>query len=342
MSELSLILVVVTILLALAFDVMNGFHDAANSIATVVSTRVLKPMTAVIWAAFFNLVAMFIFGPRVAETVSEIVKVIPNVDLYIWVLLAALVGAILWDFLTWWLGLPTSSSHALIGGLAGAAITYGGIEILHIQTLLIIILFIVLSPLLGFLLASFLIAVLYWINRRCRPGKVDRFFRVGQLVSAALYSIGHGANDAQKTMGIILAVLIASGLLPAHTHLSLYHSDTLWIILTCQLAMSIGTFFGGWRIVKTMGMRLTKIKPIGGFSAESAGAITLFFATLYGIPVSTTHTITGAIIGVGTTTASLSRVKWQIAKKIVWAWILTIPGSGIMAAALFYIVKIFL
>lgn len=342
MNDPSYLLVLTTIVLALAFDLLNGFHDAANSIATIVSTQVLKPQTAVIWAAFFNLVAMVIFGPRVAETVSQIIEIIPNETTYTWLILSGLVGAIFWDLLTWWFGLPTSSSHALIGGLAGAGVAFGGFQILHIKTLYIIGAFIVLSPLIGFILASALIVFLYWLNRKARPGVVDLRFRRGQLLSAALYSIGHGANDAQKTMGIILAVLIAGGILKAGTELSLYSSETSWIIFSCQLAMSLGTFFGGWRIVKTMGMKITKLKPIGGFSAETAGAFTLFFATLLGIPVSTTHTITGAIVGVGASTASVSHVRWEVAKKIVWAWILTLPGAALLSGLLFLFIQTFL
>ena len=342
MNDPSYLLVLTTIVLALAFDLLNGFHDAANSIATIVSTQVLKPQTAVIWAAFFNLVAMVIFGPRVAETVSQIIQIIPNETTYTWLILSGLVGAIFWDLLTWWCGLPTSSSHALIGGLAGAGFAFGGFQILHIKTLYIVGAFIVLSPLIGFILGSAMIVLLYWLNRKARPGVVDRRFRRGQLISAALYSIGHGANDAQKTMGIILAVLIAGGLLKAGTELSLYSSETSWIIFSCQLAMSLGTLFGGWRIVKTMGMKITKLKPIGGFSAETAGAFTLFFATLLGIPVSTTHTITGAIVGVGASTASVSHVKWEIAKKIVWAWILTLPGAALLSGLLFLFIQTFL
>jgi PiT family inorganic phosphate transporter len=340
MNNLSLI--ILTIAIALVFDVINGFHDAANSIATVVATRVLKPLTAVGWAAFFNLFAMFVFGPHVAETVSSIIKVVPSESVFLWILLSGLLGAIVWDLLTWWLGLPTSSSHALIGGLVGAALAFGGPQVIQLEPVILIALFIFISPLIGFLLGSILIVGLYWLNRKERPGVVDRRFRHGQILSAALYSIGHGANDAQKTMGIILAVLIAGGLIAPNTELSLYHTDTLWIILSCHLAMAIGTFMGGWRIVRTMGMRLTKIRPIGGFAAETAGAFTLFMATMLGIPVSTTHTITGAINGVGTSTTSLTHVKWAIAARIVWAWILTLPGSAILAALGFYLFKLLL
>lgn len=332
--------VILTVVLALAFDWLNGFHDAANSIATIVSTRVLQPLTAVFWAAFFNFIAFLIFGPRVAETVSEIVKIAPGDSSYVFIVLYGVLGAIAWNILTWWLGLPTSSSHALIGGLAGTALAYAGFAILRIKTLLVIVAFIFISPFVGFILAFFFIVLLYWIFRNFRPGILNKGFRHGQLVSAALYSIGHGANDAQKTMGIILAVLIAGGMLPLSTTLSLRHADTLWIILSCQLAMSLGTLFGGWRIVKTVGMKITKLKPIGGFSAELASALSIFAATYLGIPVSTTHTLTGAIVGVGTSTTSFSKVKWGVAKKIVWAWFLTIPGAGLVAAFFFYLHKL--
>lgn len=331
--------IVLTVVIALAFDWMNGFHDAANSIATIVSTRVLQPLTAVIWAAFFNFIAFLIFGPKVAETVSEIVKIQPGDAVYVFVVLYGVLGAILWNVLTWWLGLPTSSSHALIGGLAGAAVMHAGFQILRMKTIVVIVAFIFISPLIGFILGFLFMILLYWIFQNFRIGILNKGFRKGQLVSAALYSLGHGANDAQKTMGIILAVLIAGGALPSSTKLTLDNSDTLWIILACQLAISLGTLFGGWRIVKTMGMKITKLKPIGGFSAELASAISLFFATLLGIPVSTTHTITGAIIGVGSSTAVVSRVKWGVAKKILWAWILTIPGAGLMAALFFFVYK---
>jgi inorganic phosphate transporter, PiT family len=333
--------IIFTVVIALTFDFMNGFHDAANSIATIVSTRVLPPLAAVVWAAFFNLIAFLIFGPRVAETISEIVKIQPGDSSYVFVVLSGVLGAIFWDILTWWFGLPSSSSHALIGGLAGAAIVQAGFHILRMKSIALIIAFIFISPLIGFVLGFFFIIVLYWMFQSFRPGALNQVFRKGQLVSAALYSIGHGANDAQKTMGVILAVLIAAGLLPHGTILSLERSDTLWIILSCQIAMSLGTLCGGWRIVKTMGMKITKLRPVGGFSAECASAIALFTATYLGIPVSTTHTITGAIVGVGSSTTSFSRVKWRVAGKIVWAWILTIPGAGIVSALVFYLFKLF-
>jgi PiT family inorganic phosphate transporter len=334
------LLLLISIAAALIFDIMNGFHDAANSIATIVSTRVLRPATAVLWAAFFNLVAMMIFGPKVAETISQIVKVEAGDPVYLWVIFSGIVGAFLWDFLTWWLGLPTSSSHALIGGFSGAGVAYGGWKVLHFDKMLVIVEFIFLSPLIGFALGFFIICLLFWICKNKRPGAVDKGFRKGQLVSAALYSIGHGANDAQKTMGIILALLIAQGILGPSTRLSLYNPQTVWIILSCHMAMSLGTLLGGWRIVKTMGMKITKLRPIGGFSAETAGAFTIFGATLLGIPVSTTHTITGAIIGVGCSTTTFSRIKWGIATRIIWAWILTIPCAALIAALIFYCTQV--
>lgn len=334
-----LYLVLFTIFIAILFDLINGFHDAANSIATVVSTQVLKPQIAVFWAAFFNFVAIFILTPRVAESISEIVKIQSNESVYIWVIFSGLIGAILWDLLTWWLSLPVSSSHALIGGVAGAGIAYGGFEALHAEIILTTVAFIVISPLLGFCLGFVIMLTNYLIVRFKDPTTIDRFFRKSQLASAALYSIGHGANDAQKTMGIILAVLIASGFLPLNTKISLFHEETWWIVLTCNFAMSVGTALGGWRIVKTMGMRLTKLKPMGGFSAETAGAISIFFATHFGIPVSTTHTITASIMGVGVVSNPLSKIKWLVATRIVWAWILTLPAAGAMGALIFYLIK---
>lgn len=336
----ALFLLIFSIIIALIFDVMNGFHDAANSIATVVSTRVLSPQFAVFWAAFFNFVAMFVFVPRVADTIANIVIIEPHDPTYVIVVSSGLIGAIIWDLLTWWLGLPTSSSHALIGGLSGAAISYSGLDTLRTDLLIITVEFIVLAPLIGFVLGFCFIIPMYWLFRNARPRTVDKVFRKGQLLSAALYSIGHGANDAQKTMGVILALLIAYGYLPSDTHLSLFNMDTLWIILACHAAMSLGTALGGWRIVKTMGMKITKLRPIGGFCAESAGAITLFLATHIGIPVSTTHTITGAIVGVGSAVTPFSRIRWGIATRIVWAWILTIPAAAILSAVCFYFCRL--
>src|SRR5512141_472429 len=307
-----LLLVIGTVVLALAFDVINGFHDAANSIATVVSTRVLSPQVAVIWAAVFNFVAMFVFAPRVANTVSKIVKINPSDSTFIYVVLAGLVGAIVWDLITWWLGLPTSSSHALIGGFAGAGVTHAGWSVVRWDKLVPTMTYIPVAPLIGFVLGVVAMTAVYWIFRRWRPSAVDRVFRRGQLLSAALYSLGHGGNDAQKTMGIIVALLVAAGMVGEDVQLSLMDPKTMWIGLSCNLAMALGTACGGWRIVKTMGMKITKLQPVGGFCAETAGASTLFLATHLGIPVSTTHTITGAIVGVGST-MNKSAVRWAVA-----------------------------
>jgi PiT family inorganic phosphate transporter len=329
--DVAFAMVILVVVVALAFDIINGFHDAANSIATVVSTRVLTPQIAVLWAAFFNFIAMFVFAPKVANTIAKIVKVTPNDGAYIYVVLAGLIGAIIWDLITWWWGLPTSSSHALIGGFAGAGVAHAGWDALHWNNIWKTVKFIPLAPLIGFASGYALMVIVFWLFRRWRPGAVDGLFRKGQLVSAALYSLGHGGNDAQKTMGIIVALLIASGSLHPDVTLSLTDGDTLWIILSCHIAMAIGTAMGGWRIVRTMGMKITKLKPVGGFCAESAGALTLFMATHSGIPVSTTHTITGSIIGVGATT-KLSGIKWGVAGRIVWAWVLTIPCSALVGA----------
>ncbi len=328
------VLMILTILVALAFDVINGFHDAANSIATVVSTQVLSPRLAVLWAAFFNFIAMFVFAPRVADTVSKIVRIEASDPTFMWVVLAGLIGAVVWDLITWWLGLPTSSSHALIGGLAGAGITHAGWAVLRWDKVLPTIAYIPIAPLIGFALGLAVMVVVYWLFRRWQPATVDRLFRRGQLLSAALYSLGHGGNDAQKTMGIIIATMIAAGAMGHDVQLSLRDPATLWIILSCNTAMGIGTALGGWRIVKTMGMKITKLKPVGGFCAETAGATTLFLATHLGIPVSTTHTITGAIIGVGSTT-KFSTIRWGIAARIVWAWVLTIPAAALVGAGCF-------
>jgi PiT family inorganic phosphate transporter len=334
-----MIVIVVTVAVALIFDVINGFHDAANSIATVVSTRVLTPQVAVWWAAFFNFVAMFVFAPRVADTIAKIVKIDGSDTVYVYVVLSGLAGAIIWDLITWWLGLPTSSSHALIGGVAGAGLAYKGMDVIQWSSIWKTVKFIPLAPLIGLVAGFILMIIIYWIFRRWRPYDVDRLFRKAQLISAALYSLGHGGNDAQKTMGIIMALLIAGGIMKPDTQLSLLHPNTMWIILSCHLAMGLGTAFGGWRIVKTMGQKITKLKPVGGFCAETAGATTLFVATHFGIPVSTTHTITGAIVGVGATN-KLSGIKWGVAGKIVWAWLFTIPAAGLMSALCFYVIKL--
>ena len=349
------LLVVVTILIALSFDFINGFHDAANSIATVVSTRVLSPRLAVIWAAGFNFVAAFIFGTAVAKSVSSGFVDPQQVTQY--VLLAALGGAIIWDLITWFVGLPTSSSHALIGGLAGAGIAHGGWHVLVFtpklhwpivgtipglgEKWMSTLFFIVLAPLIGLAIGLTLMVIVSWIFHRSAPRTVDKLFRKLQILSAAAYSIGHGGNDAQKTMGIIAGALFAGGILTRQQFASGWGPYKWWIILGANAAMGLGTYFGGWRIVHTMGAKITKLKPVGGFCAESAGATTLFFLAYNGIPVSTTHTITGAIVGVGST-GRLSAVRWGVAERIVWAWILTIPASAIVAALLFWLVRLFI
>lgn len=325
-AEISFGMVVFLIVLALAFDFMNGFHDAANSIATVVSTRVLRPQYAVAWAAFFNFIAFLFFGLHVANTIGKGVIEPTIVDQY--VLLGALVGAIVWNGITWWFGLPSSSSHALIGGLGGAAVAKGGVQALIGSGFLKISLAIVLSPLLGFTLGMLLMTAVAWLFFRTTPRKVDRWFRRLQLVSASLYSLGHGGNDAQKTMGIIALILVAQGSLRPD-----FKAEEIpfWVVISCQAAIGAGTLFGGWRIVKTMGQKITRLKPVGGFCAETGGALTLFLATALGIPVSTTHTITGAIIGVGAT-HKLSAVRWGVAERIIWAWVLTIPCTAFISA----------
>jgi PiT family inorganic phosphate transporter len=300
---------------------------------------VLSPRTAVFWAAFFNFAAMFVFKPEVANTIRKIVHIDPQDPAFISVVLASLAGAIAWDLLTWWWGLPTSSSHALIGGLVGAGVTHKGLRVIAWSKVWSTVQFIPLAPLIGLAIGFSIMVAVFWIFRRWRPGRVDNLFRKLQLISAAFYSLNHGANDAQKTMGVIMALLIASGLMSPDTELSILRLNTLWIILACHLAMAIGTAFGGWRIVKTMGMRITKLKPVGGFCAETAGAATLFLATHWGIPVSTTHTITGAIIGVGATN-KLSGIKWGVAQRIVWVWILTIPCSALTSALCFLVIKL--
>jgi PiT family inorganic phosphate transporter len=329
------------VVLALVFDVINGFHDAANSIATVVSTRVLSPQVAVLWAGFFNFVAMFVFAPRVADTIAKIVIIDGSDSAYVYVVLCGLVGAIIWDLVTWRLGLPTSSSHALIGGVAGAGMAYQGLDVIRWGNIWKTVKFIPLAPALGLVMAAAAMIAVSWIFRKQRPTTVDHIFRRGQLLSAAMYSLGHGGNDAQKTMGIIMALLMAGGLMRPDTQLSLWHWNTLWIILSCHLAMAVGTALGGWRIVKTMGMKIVKLRPVGGFCAETSGAITLFAATHLGIPVSTTHTITGSIVGVGATT-KMSGIKWGVAGRIVWAWIITIPASALVSAGSFALLRLFM
>ncbi|MCZ2496197.1 inorganic phosphate transporter [Xylophilus sp. Kf1] len=328
-AQVALWAIVLLVMLALVFDFMNGFHDAANSIATVVSTGVLKPGQAVVFAAFFNLVAIGVFHLSVAATVGKGIALPGVVDIH--VVFGALVGAITWNVITWHYGIPSSSSHALIGGIVGAVIAKAGTGALLFSGIWRTVLFIFVSPLLGFLLGSMMMVVVAWIFRRSTPSRVDRWFRRLQLVSAGAYSLGHGGNDAQKTIGIIWMLLIATGYASAGDA-----APPTWTIVSCYTAIALGTMFGGWRIVKTMGQKITKLKPVGGFCAETGGAITLFLATLLGIPVSTTHTITGAIVGVGSTQRA-SAVRWGVAGNIVWAWILTIPASAVVAALAYWV-----
>jgi PiT family inorganic phosphate transporter len=332
--EITFVVLAGLVLLALAFDFMNGLHDAANSIATVVSTGVMKPHHAVAFAAFFNFVAIFIFHLKVASTVGKGIVDPDVIDHY--VIFGALVGAISWNGITWFFGLPSSSSHALIGGLIGAAVAKIGFSSLVSKGIGMTVLFIFLSPVMGFVLGGLLLVVVSWIVRKSSPYRVDRWFRRLQLVSASAYSLGHGGNDAQKTIGIIWALLIAS-----HAHPASAASPPAWVIVSCYVAIGMGTFFGGWRIVKTMGQKITKLKPVHGFCAETGGAITLFLATALGVPVSTTHTITGAIVGVGST-RKFSAVRWGVAGNIVWAWIFTIPASAFIAAVSWWVGRQFL
>ena len=318
-----MVTIIAIVVIALAFDYINGFHDAANSIATVVSTRVLTPRAAVAWAAFFNFIAFVVFPLHVAHTIGKGIidpKIVDDA-----VLFGALGGAIAWNLITWFYGLPSSSSHALVGGLIGAGFCKGGSSVIQ-SGVAKTALFIVISPVLGMLLGGGMMVMVAWMVRRAQPGKIDRWFRRLQLVSSALFSLGHGANDAQKTMGIIMAMLIAKGQLGPHADVP------MWVILSCQLAMGLGTLSGGWRIVKTMGMRLTKLKPIGGFCAEAGAASMLFLASALGVPVSTTHTITGAIVGVGAARRA-SAVRWHVAQRIVIAWVITLPAAALLGAA---------
>ena len=321
--------VALLVVLAVAFDFMNGFHDAANSIATVVSTGVLKPQQAVLFAAFFNVVAIFIFQLKVAATVGKGIVMPGVVDHH--VVFGALIGAIFWNIVTWWYGIPSSSSHALIGGIVGAVIAKSGASSLIAGGVLKTVAFIFVSPLLGFLLGSLLMVIVAHLFRRASPLRVDNWFRRLQLVSAGLYSLGHGGNDAQKTIGIIWMLLIATGYTAASDRL-----PPAWVIWVCYIAIGLGTMFGGWRIVKTMGQRITKLRPVGGFCAETGGALTLFLATSLGIPVSTTHTITGAIVGVGSVRRAAA-VRWGIAGNIVWAWVFTIPASAFVAGVFYWV-----
>ncbi len=321
--HISLAVVIGLVGLALFFDFLNGFHDAANSIATVVSTGVLKPKHAVIWAATFNFIALFLFGTHVAATIGKGIVDPTAVDQY--VVFGALMGAVAWNLITWFYGIPSSSSHALIGGIVGATMAKAGVGPLVGSGIGKTVLFIVLSPLLGMLLGSIMMLLVAWTFRRSTPARVDRWFRRLQLVSAGAYSLGHGGNDAQKTIGIIWLLLIAAGITGQH------ESVPAWVVVSCYTAIGLGTMFGGWRIVKTMGQGITKLKPVGGFCAETGGAITLFIASALGVPVSTTHTITGAIVGVGSA-HRMSAVRWGLASSIVWAWVLTIPASALIAA----------
>ena len=330
-TVVNLWVIVLLVALALSFDFMNGFHDAANAIATIVSTGVLKPGLAVVWAAFFNFIALFVFGLSVAATIGK-GMVDPNlIDTH--VIFGALVGAIIWNIVTWYYGIPSSSSHALIGGMIGATVAKAGTGALVSAGITKTVLFILVAPFMGFALGALLLLWVSWLFRRSTPYRVDKWFRRGQLISCALYCLGHGSNDAQKTMGIIWLLLIISGMATKDIN-----SLPYWVVISCYAAISLGTLFGGWRIVKTMGQKITKLKPVGGFCAETGGAITLFISSTFGIPVSTTHTITGAIVGVGAA-RKLSAVRWGIAGNIVWAWVLTIPASAFVAAIAWWIGK---
>jgi len=327
--QAALWVVVLLVVLALAFDFMNGFHDAANSIATVVSTGVLKPAQAVLFAAFFNVIAIFIFHLSVAATVGKGIVQPGIVDTH--VVFGALAGAVSWNVITWYYGIPSSSSHALIGGIVGAVMAKAGAGALISAGILKTVVFIFVSPVLGFLLGSLMMVLVANLFKRSRPSKVDKWFRRLQLVSAGAYSLGHGGNDAQKTIGIIWMLLVATGYVSATDS-----SPPTWTIVCCYMAIGMGTMFGGWRIVKTMGQKITKLKPVGGFCAETGGALTLFLATALGIPVSTTHTITGAIVGVGSTQRA-SAVRWGVAGNIIWAWVLTIPASAFVASIAYWL-----
>jgi PiT family inorganic phosphate transporter len=344
-------LIIFFVFLALVFDFLNGFHDAANSIATIVSTRVLTPGQAVVWAAFFNFVAAFIFGTKVAGTISG--DMVDNKLIDVYVVASGLMGAIVWNIITWLLGLPTSSSHALVGGLGGAAVVKSGIIALKPEGWILVLIGIVLAPTIGFLLGSLNMIWIAWIARRASPHRIDRLFRRLQLVSAAFYSLGHGGNDAQKTMGIIVMLLTAAGMkqytaadpnsFMNHFHIFGGQGTTVawWIILTCHAAIALGTMFGGWRIVKTMGSSITRLQPVGGFCAETAAAITIFgFTKIRGVPISTTHAITGAILGVGTT-KGIRSVRWIWGQRIILAWILTLPCSAFIAALTYSVMRLF-
>lgn len=333
-----LILVIFVIAVALVFDFLNGFHDAANSIATVVSTRVLSPRAAVLLAAVCNFAAAFMLETKVASTIGKDIVHQEFLDPYM--VMFGLLGAIIWNLITWWFGLPTSSSHALVGGFAGAAVAKAGLIALKGEGFLKVVPYIVIAPLVGLVLGRLMMLLMYFLFRKSSPRDVDHIFRRGQLVSASIFSFSHGMNDAQKTMGIILALLIAANMHPAAGPDGSTHVP-LWVILSCHAAIGLGTYFGGWRIVKTLGLRLTKLQPIGGFCAETGGGVTIVFLSLFGIPLSTTHTITGAIIGAGSV-RRLSAVRWGVAKNIVWAWILTIPCSAFFGALLEWSVRPFI
>ena len=332
-----LLLLIITILVALIFDFLNGFHDAANSIATVVSTRVLSPKLTVLWAAFFNFVAAFLLGTAVAKTIGSGMIHVESVTQY--VVITGLFGAIVWDLLTWWWGLPTSSSHALIGGYAGAAVMRSGWHVIIAEGWYKTLIFIVVAPIMGLVLGFTFMVAVYWLLRDKPPRRIDAWFRKLQLLSAAAYSLGHGGNDAQKTMGIVASALYGAHYLSSKELAGNWGKFHWPIILAAHFSIAMGTYFGGWRIVHTMGSRITKLKPVGGFCAEAAGAITLFSTALAGIPVSTTHTITGAIVGVGAVNR-LSAVRWGVARRIVWAWVVTIPAAALVAAAAFWLVRL--
>ncbi len=336
--EIGTILVLVTVATALVFDFINGFHDAANSIATVVSTRVLSPKLAVVWAAFFNFAAAFFLGTAVAKTIGKGMLRLDEVTQS--VILAGLLGAIVWDLVTWLWGLPTSSSHALIGGYAGAAVARSGFSVVIVAGWYKTLIFIVLAPFIGLIVGLALMVAVHWLARNQAPRQVDSWFRRLQLLSAAAYSLGHGGNDAQKTMGIIAGAMFTGGFLTKQEMLGDWGAYHWPIILSAHLAIALGTYFGGWRIVHTMGSKITKLKPVGGFCAETAGAFTLFGTALAGIPVSTTHTITGAIVGVGAV-HRLSAVRWGVARRIVWAWAFTIPVSATISAVTFWLIRLF-
>jgi PiT family inorganic phosphate transporter len=325
-------LALVVIIIALVFDFLNGFHDSANSIATIVSTQVLSPYKAVLFAAFFNFAAAFTFGEEVAKTVGKGLVQLDNIDIY--VIFAGLLGAIFWNLFTWYYGIPVSSSHALVGGYGGAAVAKLGWSVIIVSGYMNVIIFIFLAPVMGLVLGFINMLFTTWLVRNKKPRKVDKIFRRLQLISAGFYSFGHGSNDAQKTMGIIASVLVATK-----------YQDSfyvpVWVVIACYAAIALGTMFGGWRIVRTMGMRITKLKPIGGFCAEFAGATTLLMTAMFGIPVSTTQTITGSIVGVGSVTR-MSAVRWGVAGKIVWAWILTIPLSAFSGAIAYWVISLFL